>query len=397
MSYLSVIWTRLRRDPWMFIVWGSYPFILTYIMYLAFARDGGFQVQVGVVLPENLKTPLITETLDQRSFGPFAFEILPEKTWRNPDLLNRFSAVLEIPPVSRDDVLGSKTLTLTLWTNPREQIKPEIVKESVDLLVFLLNQASDYFHPLLNIMLNESNPTLDQVLEVSRVMYQQGVKYQPVFESLQKIDIEVADKKPEGDQKEGGEGRRLYTKIFWLIFLSNLFFFVNAFQGRFARDLEAGMLYRWRGSPGGLVRAYRDTLLAECLLGLVIITLGYAVALSLLNIVPAPLLSLSIVTLTLTLMSIGLVQLGYSLAPNYKAAQAFVGVGGATLFWLGGGMALVVPGAMKQIADYLPFSIAVKALVGPSRNLWLLLPYSLLFLAVGMIFYHRQLQSQTET
>ena len=388
MSYFKTHWIRLKREPWIFLVWAAYPFIITYILYLAFVQQGGLHIRVGVILPENLKTPIITDALNNRSYGPFTFVLFKnDLPWRRRKDLSSFSAVIEVPPLSLDELKNASSIEFTVWSNPREQIKPKIVKESLDLLLLLLNRGTHYFEPILDTLTRETT-TLDTVLATSRQMYKRYLQYEPAFDSLGKIKIEEKTKRRLSQHEQG---LRLYTSIFWLVFLPNIIFFVNSFQARFLRDMEKGMLYRWRGSPRGLLAAYRDIILLQTAFALSMMLAGYALARAFLHIRSAPFPSLIIVTFAMTLISIGLIQVGYRVAPSSQAAQAFIGISGMAVFFIGGGISVVLPSLMKNLAPHLPFYIAIKSLTGEPLSLTLLLAYAIAIFGFGTFLYRRYL------
>lgn len=391
MSYFSNLALRLRRSPWMMVIWFTYPFLLTYIIYISFSRQDSFQVHVGVVLPKPLQDNSLLSQILTRPFGPYHFHILnrpdPKSVAENIEL----SLILVIPEDIQNHLLDKQPITVLALTNPEQRIKPAASLDLVELLASLANNFLGLARePLKQQLQLPSPPSLEQVLAVSRTWYQTMTEHQAIFQKINQIHVRSPATQSSSNREKSG--RRLYQLTFWIMFLANSIFFISAIQNLFLHDLNVSMLVRWQASPHGLFKAYQDTLLFCFLFGVGLCLVAWVASVFLLGVPSPPLNRTGFVIFSIILFNLGFAQLGYLFARSEKAARAFVGITGSALFFLGGGVQLLVPGIFGSIGDYLPIALGLKSMIDPTPFPWLMLIECLPIAIIGTTFYARHLK-----
>jgi ABC-type multidrug transport system permease subunit len=131
-------WSRVRRDPFALGTWLAIPVILAVLLTLVFGR--GETVPQGRLLVADQDDSIASNVLVSGfSREPLSKMLLVEKVSEadGQERINRGdgSAFLLIPAGFQTAFLSNQPFRLTLMTNPSEAIIPQIVKESLSIMV----------------------------------------------------------------------------------------------------------------------------------------------------------------------------------------------------------------------------------------------------------------------
>ncbi len=374
----------------MFIILFMYPFILTFIFYVSFFREKSFRVDVGMVLPQNFQESEFARQLEKVSFGPYQFHLLekPDPEAFHGDAI--LSAILVIPEDALERFRRRETVSIQLLTNPDQDIKPKLVEELLRFGELIVNSLASVFEEPVQAMLTvREQLDLEQTLQISTLWYRTISHNQKLFEQFQDIQIQW-----DVSEKREQRGKHVFGFIFWVMLLTNMITLMGSVQTLFLHDVLAGLSIRWRASPNGVRRSYRDILLFTFLFGYVLSLVGWILGVGLLHVPPPPLIHGLIVLACMIFFMLGFNQFGMLFVQSERAMKSFVGFGGMVAFFLLGGFALILPGVFGPVGDYLPFKIGIETLTQGGAFPLLLLVETIPIGLAGIFLYYRKLMRQ---
>jgi ABC-type Na+ efflux pump permease subunit len=220
---------RLRRDPFALGLWIGIPILVGFLIILATGGKSGPKPQAHLLVADNdgsMLSKLLVGAMDQ---GPAAELIRAEKV-DEPEGRARMdkgeaSALLIIPKGFGERVLKDEPVTLTLLTNPAQQILPGIVKEYLGILT----DAAFYLHRLIGEDLKafaEGPPPGETDFSDARIA-EFSVKMKHLSERLHKVLFPpVIEVESTVEKKGGGAGKQVSPGVLFvpgLLFMSLLF------------------------------------------------------------------------------------------------------------------------------------------------------------------------------
>jgi ABC-type multidrug transport system permease subunit len=207
---------RRLRDPAAFALWVGMPLALVTMISLAFGGFGGAETPTAEIWvvddDESTLSGILVTALS--AGGDFGFPLIAREveSAEGRTLIDdgKGSALLIIPPDFGDDLLNERPTTLELVTNPTQYVLPQIVEESLRLLVdavFYLQQTVG--EPISRIV--EAADTSDGFLDNSEVaeisvlineamMRMDSLLFPPV------IDLEIVAAGQAGDSDDAAAG-----------------------------------------------------------------------------------------------------------------------------------------------------------------------------------------------
>jgi ABC-type Na+ efflux pump permease subunit len=359
--------SRLRRDPLRLAAWIGIPLMLAVIMNLVFGgREAAPQ---GLLLvadeDESALSNALTGAVGRR---PLARMLLVEKVKREEGRarIDRGdgSAFLIIPPGLQDAYLRNQPFRLQLFTNPSQRILPQIVQESLSIMLeggFYLQQVAGDLLPVLDTGQAPSDQTVAQwgVIINHRVTALRKYLDPPLIE----LETSVVQEKRQG-----------VAELFFpgMIFMAVLFL-ANGLCQDIWNERALGTLRRLAVTPAPFSAFLGGRLI---FVGLVLFTVALAGLAALRWLAGVPVSNLPAALLWVMFAGVALHLVLLLVAMHASSQRAAVVLGNLVVFplMLAGGCFFpfeMMPGWMARIARLTPTGWAVvqfKAVLSGSAN-----------------------------
>ena len=357
---------RSLRDPWRLGLWIAVPLLLGTAITLATGGESGVAPQAKLLIVDHDQTLVSSLFGGVFSEGPLSnliqSEKVAEEAGRRRIQRGDASGLLIIPKGFSDAVLEGTPAELVLIENPSEQILPQILRQTVEVLgegIFYIREIfGDDISKIAALTEGERSPDPETLAGLNLSISTAFGSLTPFLNPpLITIETSVTSEQP-GDSVNFG-----------LLFFPGIIFMAIFLVAQHpAEDLwdekAFGTLRRVRTSPGGVTRLLAGKLAAGVLLILIISGIGLAIGMAYYGITsldwPGAVLWCGLAGLDLVLLLLA-VQL---IAPSRRAGAI---MGAALLFpllMLGGSFfpSEVMPRWMGAAGRWTPNGIGVEVL-----------------------------------
>ena len=363
---------RMRRDPWALAISLGIPLALVILVTLVFGGNGGQATPQGRLLVADEDKTVLSEALTGAfSREPLSKMIVLETTGRAEGRrrMDRgdASALLIIPKGFQDAFLQNQPAQLQLVTNPAQAILPEIIEQTLSIMV----DGGFYVQKLaaapLRTLTTEKTPDDETIARASVAFSRLGrslAKY--LNPPLIDLDLHVA--------AEQSDNQNVAAIFLPAMLFMGLLFIGNSHALDIWKEQAWGTLRRLATTPGSL-----GTFLGARLLSLAPILLGVAVAgvAGMRWFAHVPVSSLSLATLWLVLSGTVFYLLLVAVAVHASSQRAANVTGNLVVFplaLLGGSFFPfeMMPDWMASIGRFTPNGWAVtqfEAFVGGSAHM----------------------------
>ena len=259
---------RRLRDPLGLLLWLVIPMVVGGILTLAFGGEDGPRPQARVLIVDQdggLLANLLVRALGQQAQSPFAGEQTTLEAGRRRIDAGDGTALLVIPPGFSRAVLREEPSTLTLVTNPSQQILPAMVSTSLELLVDAVFYAHRLFGEPLRAALAESSSdesaTLpDATIARAAVAINAAIRQLSPALTPPVLDVEIAATPPR-------EATRGFGELFFpSMLLMTVLFMAGGLAEDVWREKDQGTLRRALSAPHSVLPFFLGKLLASFVL-----------------------------------------------------------------------------------------------------------------------------------
>jgi len=366
---------RILKNPWLIVIWLSFPFVIIALYYLAFGlkdEEKGLP-KVGLLILDNDKS--IASQFFYQAFQrePLNNYFKTEQAEDENKIIKLFqrnlaSAAIIIPKNFQSDLLQGEKVYLKIIKNPIHHLGPLIAEESIKMLVELSNYfIANIRKPLQMIKKLQSEnvpPAENDIADISRNFYKSAKK----MINLSYLKNIQANLSIEGKEKAktSSSTASFYFSLFLpgVLFFSLMFLSIE-FQHILFRDNIQGLTNRLLLAPLSrsqiLIGQFLFIYIAACLYAL----LAFLIAKAFLKIKYMSFLNLSLTVLGFCLFSSALAQLIFNIPKSEKTATG-VASGIVVIINLIGGAFFPInffPENLQRIVKYTPIGMTNTAVI----------------------------------
>lgn len=205
MHLFRMYWRRTMRKPGIIYLWLLLPFSFMGIYTLVFGGEGDGMPKTGLAVLDEDDTIVSGLVAGSLETGPLA-ELLTVHEAADMAAVEKLfeketaSAALVIPKGFTDKLITSERTTLTLYTNPRHYISPQIAEGVLGTLVTmgngLITLFQEPFDKIKTMAEKEEAPSADDIAETAKMFYAIGQEM-PNFEAIMSSDVNIVEAKAE--------------------------------------------------------------------------------------------------------------------------------------------------------------------------------------------------------
>jgi len=389
MQLFRMYWARTLRHPGSILLWLALPFVFMTIYTLVFGNDSSGPPKTTMAIVDQDSS--IVSQLVRGSFGqgPVAdlITVVEVSDTNAVDALfhdEKASAALVIPDGFGERLLRMEPQTLTLLTNPRHTIGPQIADGVVSAMLAIGNGLLGQFDaPMRRIGEFEETPSVDQVGAISREFFVASQNARGLS-AIRNIEVTVVE---EDDDTEASDFNLAAMFFPGLIMFGLLSASLNL-EHRFLRDRTQHVTRRFITAPVSpwSVAVQQRLYTASFVYGVGVLA---AVLGGVIWHIPARgLVAANLITIALALFMSGFNGLVFSLSASPRAVSAISSISMVFLAILGGGFfpAEFTPPAFQSFMKLVPTGMANLGLTHSLTGKPLDISIPVLFLYCGAFF-----------
>jgi len=270
---------RFRRDPVAILVWVGIPAFIGLMMIVLFGR-GEIKPQGLLLVADedgSFLSSMISSAYDRGELGNMLdVERVEQADGRRRMERGEASALLVIPKGFSSGFLRSEPAQLLLYTNPAQQIIPEIIREATAILV----EAGSYVQLLAGDQLrvfsagppSSASTFPDQTIAAASVAFNSVAREASAW--LDPPRIEIATKVVERQAQKFDFRAAFFPSTLSL----SILFLAFGLSGKLWQEREGGTLRRAATTPGGVTALLTGMLLAFAAVAAAAGTIGLLIA-----------------------------------------------------------------------------------------------------------------------
>jgi ABC-2 type transport system permease protein len=395
MHVFRMYWRRTLRMSGAIYLWMLIPFVFMFIYQAAFGGGGSVVKTTLAVVDEDstFVSEFVSGAFSQGELADF-IQVRNVASLDEAGALfedGDASAALVIPEGFAEKLVAVEDVTLTLYTNPRHYIGPQIAEGVTGSLVAMGNGLLGVFAEPLRLVkkYNDENPDFDadDVANLARLFFEVGDNA-PNIGAIAGIDVVTVEPESTEDDNSLGDDWNMATLFFPGLLVFGLLSVSLGLETRFLQDRLRGVTRRMVVAPlapWSLVlqqRLYAGSFIFA------IAVVSAAIGGLLWQIEPVGLITATWIAVALTLFITGINGIIFSLSNSLRATSAISSIVMIALVSVGGGFfpAEFIGSTFKGIASLTPTGMAniglTQALTG--RALEISLP--VLFAYCGAFF-----------
>jgi hypothetical protein len=401
MHLFRMYWQRTLRRPGSILIWMSIPFVFMTIYTMVVGNDSSNPPKTTMAIVDqdsSMVSQLVKGAFRQDQVASFMTVVdatdmaAVEKLFKTESA----SAALVIPDGFGDGVLQQTPQRLTLYTNPRHSIGPQVAEGVVGSMLAISNGLLGQFaEPMQRINAIDDVPTSDQVADISRLAFDRSGQTSGLA-AVRNINVTVVETKDDADAADFN----LASMFFPGLIMFGLLSVSLHLEHRFLRDRNNQVTRRFVTAPlSPWSVAIQQRLYSASfvyVVGMISGILGGIIW----RIPTHGLAAASLITLALALFVAGWNGLVFSLSNSVRAVGAISSISMIFLAILGGGFfpAEFTPPSFQSVIKLVPTGMAnlglTHSLTGKPLGISLpfLFAYCGLFFVAGTLASRRRVQ-----
>lgn len=343
MNVFRMYWQRTLRMSGAIYLWMLIPFVFMFIYQMAF---GGSNSVARTTLAVVDQDSTVVSDFVAGAFGQGELaDLIEVKRVADMDEVERLfsdgdaSAALVIPRGFAEKLFGAEDVTLTLYTNPRHFIGPQIAEGVTGSLLAMGNGLVGIFEEPLQLIKRYSDEKrdldADDVAALARLFFELGDKA-PNLGAIGGIDVVTMESESE-DSNDLGDDWNMATLFFPGLLVFGLLSTSLGLETRFLQDRLNHVTRRMVMAPLAPWSLVLQQRLYAATFILIIAVVSAAIGGLLWGIEPVGLATVGVIAVALTLFIVGINGTIFSLSNSLKATSAISSIVMIALVSVGGG------------------------------------------------------------